>query len=160
MTAHTIVAFIVAALAQPALQPSAIRELVVRSDVNPNAPPVVRLTFVLFDDLSFEGSTAARDEVLRHRERQADEYAYSIAVVQQIAALPPAEVEAFLVAKRAERARQLQLEGRRGETQRLEQFLREAKGSPERFVAGAKGRAESMARQRQRLLRHKAPAAK
>lgn len=137
------------------IQPGEVREERVGTEASPDAPPTARLRFVLFDDLSFEGSTTARDELFRHRERQADEYAYSVAVVKQIAALPPPEVEAFLVAKRAERARQLQSEGRRIDTHMLEQFLREAKAAPEHFVAGAKRRADSLERQRQRLLRHK-----
>jgi hypothetical protein len=140
------------------IHPKEIREMFFSAGANPGALPPVRLTFVLFDDLSFEGSMAARDEVLRHRETQADEYAHAIALAKQIATLPPEQVEAFLVAKRAERAKQLLSEGRRGETHMLEQFLREAKDAPERFVAGAKGRAESLERQRQRLLRHKTAA--
>ena len=142
------------------IQPKEIRKLSFFSDVNPLAPPALRLTFVLFDDLSFEGSTAARDELFRHREAQADEYAHGIAVVKQIAALPPGEVEAFLVAKRAERARQVFSEGRRDYFPLLDGLIREAKSAPERFVAGAKARADHMERQRQRLLRHKDPAAK
>jgi hypothetical protein len=73
--------------------------------------------------------------------------------------LPPREVEAFLVAKRAERARQLQADGRRLGTPTLEQLLQDAKGSPERFVAGATARVERLERQLQRLLRHKPAAA-
>jgi hypothetical protein len=142
------------------IQPKEIREFFFGREVNPNAPPVIRLTFVLSDDLSSEGSTTARDEVLRRRETQADEYAHAIAAVNQLATLPPGEVEAFLVAKRAERAKQLAADGRRGETHMIEQLLREAKGSPERFVAGAKARVAHLEAQRQRLLRHKVPAQK
>lgn len=142
------------------IQPKEIREFPFRSDVNPNAPPALRVSFVLFEDLTFEGSTEARDQLLRRRESQADDYAYAIAVVKQTATLPPGEVEAFLVAKRAERAKQLASEGRRGDTHMIEQLLREVRTAPDRFVAGAKARADHMERQRQRLLRHKAPAAK
>jgi hypothetical protein len=141
------------------IHPKEIKEFFFGSEVNPNAPPVVRLTFVLFDDLSFEGSISARDGVLRHRETQADDYAYAIAVVRESAGVPPGELERFLVAKQAERARQLQSEGRRSDPYLIDQLLREAKGSPERFVAGAKVRAEHMEQQRQRLLRHKTAAA-
>jgi hypothetical protein len=137
------------------IQPKEIREMFFSGGANPGAPPPVRLTFVLFDDLSFEGSTAARDELLRHRETRADEYAHAIAVVRQIAAVAPEQVEAFVVAKRAERAKQLQSEGRRGDMSMLDDLLRDAKGYPDRLVASAKVKAESLERQRQRLLRHK-----
>lgn len=145
-------------LADRQIQPGEIREMFFSAGANPGPRPLVRLTFALFDDLSFEGSTAARDELLRRRETQADDYAHAIAVMRQIAALPPGDVEAFLVAKRAERARQLQSEGRRGETHMLEQFLREAKAALEQFVASAKDRGAMLERVRQRLLRHKAAA--
>ena len=142
------------------IQPKEVREMFSSAGVNTNAPPAVRLTFVLYDDLSFEGSTEARDELLRRREIQADEYAHAIATVKQVAALPPEQVEGFLLARRAERAKQLMSEGRRGETHVLEQLLREASATPGHFLAGAGARAESLERAHQRLLRHKAPPAK
>jgi hypothetical protein len=51
------------------IQPKEIREMSFGSRVDPNALPVVRLTFLLFGDLSFEGSMVHRDELLRHREK-------------------------------------------------------------------------------------------
>lgn len=142
------------------IQPKEIREFFPGTDVNPDTPPVVRMTFVLYDDLSFEGSTEARDELLRRREIQADEYAHAIATVKHAAALPPEQVEGFLRTRRAERAKQLMSEGRRGETHVLEQLLREARATPGHFLAGASARAESLERAHQRLLRHKVPPAK
>lgn len=142
------------------IQPREIRRSSFFSDVNPLAPPAVKLSFVLFEDLSFEGSETAVDELLRRRESYADDYAHAIAAVKEIAARAPADVEAFLVAKRAERARQLLSAGRRDSPILLDGLIREAKSAPERFLAGAQARAQHLERQRQRLLRHKTPAAK
>ena len=137
------------------IQPKETRELPFGSSVNPNALPIVRFTFVVFDDLSFEGSAVARGELFRRREEKAADYAVAIAALAQVAVLPAREVETFVTAKRAERAKQLQSEGRRGDLHMFDEFLQEAKAAPERLVANAKFRGEILERQRQRLLRHK-----
>lgn len=143
------------------IQPKEIREEAFGMDVNPDKPlPGVRLSYVLFDDLSFEGATEYRDELFRSREMQADDYASGIAALRQIATVKAREVDAFLTAKRAERARQLQTEGRRGDLLILDSLIRNAKQSPEQFLAGAEDRLEGYERAHQRLLRHKAAAAK
>lgn len=143
------------------IQPKEIREELFGMDVNPDKPlPVVRLSFVLFDDLSFEGATHYRDELFRSREMQAEDYASGIAVLRQVATVKASEVDAFLTAKRTERARQLQADGRRGDLLILDNLIRHAKQSPEQFLAGARDMLEGYERAHQRLLRHKAPAAK
>jgi hypothetical protein len=143
------------------IQPKEIREEAFGMDVNPDKPLlVVRVSFVLFDDLSFEGATHYRDELFQAREMQADDYASGIAALRQVVTVKAGEVEAFLVATRAERARQLQVEGRRGDFLMLDNLIRNAKQSPEHFLAGAKGRLEDLERAHQRLLRHKVPAQK
>lgn len=143
------------------IQPREIREERTGIDVNPDQPlPVIRLTFILFDDLSFEGAPHYRDELFEDRERQADDYAAGIAALAAVATLPPSHVEAFLAAKRAERARQLQSAGVRGDVSVLDNLIRNAKTSPEQLVASAKDRGAMLERVRQRLLRHKSPAAK
>ena len=129
-------------------------------DVNPDKPlPVVRLSFVLFDDLSFEGATHYQDELFRSREMQADDYASGIAALRQVATVKAGEVVAFLAARRTERARQLQVDKRRGDLLILDNLIRHAKQSPEQFLASANGRLADLERAHQRLLRHKVAAA-
>jgi hypothetical protein len=141
------------------IQPKEIREEAFGMDANPDKPlPGVRLSYVLFDDLSFEGATDYRDELFRSREVQADDYASGIAALRQIATVKASEVDAFLTSKRAERARQLQTEGRRGDLLILDNLIRNAKQSTAQFLTGAKARLESLERAHQRLIRHKSAA--
>lgn len=65
-------------------------------------PPVVRLSFVLFDDLRFEGRVEARDELFREREKTAQAIAAALEAVRQALALPPGEAIPFLERRRAE----------------------------------------------------------
>jgi hypothetical protein len=91
------------------IQPHGRREDV----IYPNgALPELRVSFVLFDDQSFEGSTAVRDEVFRRREDLADEDTYGIEILRAAATKAPGEIEKFLVDAKVERARQLQLAGK------------------------------------------------
>jgi hypothetical protein len=137
------------------LAPYETREFQLGVTPDPNEPlPLIRITFVLYDDLSFEGRAADRDDLLRDREGRADDYAFALAALAKAAALPPDQAPAFLAAKRAERARQLQTEGRNGDLYTLDDLIRQANASPERIGQIAQSMHEVLERQRSRLVRH------
>jgi len=119
-----------------------------------DGPPSLALRFVLFEDLSFEGSMSARDEVFRRREGQADGLAYVLEALRRADA-EPSQTVAILAAARSERARQPK-EQTRYDTAvwQLDELIREAKASPSNFAASAASREDALEWQRQRLLRH------
>ena len=138
-----------------AIKPHETREIPLYVTVGPNdALPQVRLPYVLFDDLVFEGQAAARVEVLQRREQRAADYAFASAVLGEAAGRPAGEILAFLMEKRAERARQLQAEGRPEFLMVIDELIRQAKESPDGFVARAKQMQEHFDLQRQRFVRH------
>jgi hypothetical protein len=138
-----------------AIKPGEIREIPLLIPVGPDeALPPVRLSYVIFDDLSYEGDVAPREEALRRREERAADYAFAAAVLGQVAARPASEAQTFLTEKRTERARQLEATGRRGNLMLVDDLLRQAKESTDRFLANAKYMQERFERQRERLLRH------
>lgn len=136
------------------IAPGESRELRFGTPVRDSARlPIVRMAFVMFDDLVFEGPAARRDTLLLSRERQADGIAFANAVRAEAAARPAGEALAFLDKKRAERITQLYEQGREPDVRLLDDLINEAKVSPERLrenVAVVK----ELERQRQRLLRH------
>jgi len=72
---------------------------------------------------------------------------------QQVLTLPDDPV-VFLTAKRAERARQLQSQGRRPEVYTIDRMIEQAKRAPGDFRIAATRVPEHLERERQRLLRH------
>jgi hypothetical protein len=117
--------------------------------------PRYTLSFVLFDDLSFEGSTAARDDILRSREAQADEYAFAIAALKGVAGLPPEQIEAFLQERKIERARQLQEQGRRPWMGGLlDEALRQVRESPQQVLTRVSVYRAHLEQALDRLRRH------
>jgi hypothetical protein len=133
------------------IQPKEVRE--VRLSGAPGRE-VVRLSFVLFDDLSFEGRADERDQLLRAREATAADYAVAIDAITRASALPPGEARAFVTARRAERALARRPDGRAHDVSVIDEFIRQLTDSPDRAVAGAKGFLDHIERQRQRLIRH------
>ena len=120
----------------------------------------LRVSFVLFDDLSFEGSPAVRDDILRRREETADEYAFAIDTVKAAAARPVADVEAFLVAAKVERTKQLLAAGRQPRPiGPLDEALRVFRESPSTFAERMSGYRASLEQAVQRLRRHLSAAA-
>lgn len=116
--------------------------------------PTLRLTFVLFDDLSFEGSVAERDRLFQRREHQADDLAFAHRIRTELAALPADAVHAFLVEKRTERTKQLLAQGRRPDVRSLDEMIEQARRSPEGLRQTDSATIERVEAQRQRLLRH------
>lgn len=137
------------------IKPGEIREIPRFGTIGLNdALPFVRLSYVIFDDLSYEGEVAGRDEALRKREERATDYAFAAAMLGQVVERPAAEIQTFLMEKRAERARQLQASGRTEMLMLIDELIRQAKDSPDRLLANAKEMKERYERVRQRLLRH------
>jgi hypothetical protein len=132
------------------LAPGEIRDFPFAQRVKEGSPlPSLRLKYVIFDDLSFEGSLSERDALFRRREERAEDVAYAIAALTQAAA-QPAQAEALLTAKRAERVQQLQGTGRQGYLTDLDDMILQAKTSPEQLAATASDRRASLERQRER----------
>ena len=137
------------------IKPGEIREIPLLIPVGPDeALPPVRLAYVIFDDLSYEGAVAPREEALRRREERAADYAFAASVLGQAAGRPASEIQTFLMQKRAERARQLQTAGRRENLMEIDELIRQAKESPDRLLANATYMQERFERQRDRLVRH------
>jgi hypothetical protein len=135
------------------IQPRETREVFLGSKPG---DAILRLSFVLFDDLSFEGSPAERDDLLQEREARGADYAYAIDVIAKASALPPAEARAFAAAKRAERAGLARTGFHTADVSPLDEYIRQLTESPERAAANAKPFSEFLERQRQRLVRHAA----
>jgi hypothetical protein len=140
------------------IQPHEIREIPLGVRVDPDAPlPPVRLSFVIFDDLVSEGDPAARDQTFRERESRAADFAFALATLSQAAARPVTEIYSFLVAKRVERAKELQASGRPENSMAsmaIDELIRQAKESPTRMLANAPAMTEYFERVRARLVRH------
>lgn len=132
------------------IAPGEVRELFSGRTLR-DGPPPLAMTFVLFEDLSFEGSMSARDELLRRREGQAEGFAYVIEALRRAGA-EPTQTVAILTAAHTERARQ----PTRYDTavSQLLELIRQARASPSSFAASAASREDALEWQRQRMLRH------
>ena len=134
------------------IQPHEVREVPLGR--SPDAG-VLRLRYVLFDDLSFEGSSEGRDYLLRSREARAADYAFAIDVIAKASAMPPNEARAFVAAKRAEYVSLPRTkEGIARDAHNLDDYIRQLADSPDRAAAGAKSFQDQLERERQRLVRH------
>ena len=134
------------------IQPREVREVLLGS--SPDGA-VLRLSYVLFDDLSFEGSSEGREELLRRREARAADYTFAIDVISKASAMPPNEARAFVAAKRAEYVSLPRTKGGMPrEADNLDDYLRWLADAPDRAAAGAKQFTDRLERQRQRLVRH------
>jgi hypothetical protein len=134
------------------IQPHEVREELLGS--SPDGA-VLRLYYVLFDDLSFEGSSEGRDQLLRRREATAADYAFAIDVIAKASVMPPDEARAFVAEKRAEYVSLPRTkDGMAREAHNLDDYLRQLADDPDRAAAGAKRFQDRLERQRQRLVRH------
>jgi hypothetical protein len=137
------------------IAPGEVREYPFGHEVTDGNVPLVRLKYVLFEDLSFEGAAADRAAVFRDRERRAEDVAYALTALRRAVA-EPAQALAIMTTARAERGRQLQEQGRQGGSGlgQLDEFIRSIKASPANFAATADARQAYLEALRQRLLRH------
>jgi hypothetical protein len=139
------------------IQPGETREFRLGRPPSSGVPPDLRIRFVMFDDLTFEGSASGRDEVLRTREMRAADIAYARELTAQLLKLPPGETIPFLTARRAERASQLQTQGRRPDVTMIDRMIHEATRRPDDFRAQAASSQDRLDREREALLRHLKP---
>ena len=114
--------------------------------------PVLRINFVMFDDLVFEGDQANREMLARHRQEQADDIEFLIAVRNEATTKPPAEVLDFLAAKRAECVTTLQTRGRIPSVSLLDLLIENVKRWPEHLRDPAF--VQDLERRREELGRH------
>lgn len=112
--------------------------------------PVVRLSFVLYEDLSFEGRQDARNELFAAREKTAEAVAAALEAVRQAAALPDGQAIPFLERRRAEWAA-----SRSYEAHLLEEVLGGVGKSTVPFERAARFHTDYWEQQLTRLLRRK-----
>jgi hypothetical protein len=115
--------------------------------------PVVKLSYIVFDDLAFEGSQSDIDRLFRLREQRADDLAYSIQVLKEAATKPIDEVKAFLQAKQDDRTRQAAA-ARRPFFSDLRNAIQEIDRRPDRFATYVEFEVGRMEESRAGLLRH------
>jgi hypothetical protein len=138
------------------IAPGESREVHVGMRVDPRSElPTLRLSFVLYDDLMFEGSREERDDILRSREQQADDLAFVNNLRRELSSVPDDQLQEFLAAKRTERTRTLLASGRRPEQPLLDVFMADAKRAPSHVRDTALLVIPSVDEQVQRLLRHR-----
>ena len=137
------------------IAPGETRQLHVAAGVHARSDlPMLRLSLVLYDDLTFEGSPEERDRVLRSREQRADELAFVNEMRRALASVPDDALQEFLAAKRAERTRHLLASGRRPEQMSLDSFMAEVKRFPSQVRDTAPFAIATVEEQIRRLLRH------
>ena len=138
------------------IAPDETREFAFSTRIDdPSHLPTLKLRYVLFDDLSFEGAAVERDRLFRRREQQADDLAFAAAVLRDLSAGPVQRVEEFLEQKRAEHGRLLLGRARLPDAPHLDRILEVVRRSPERLPETAAAMIQDLERQRERLLRHK-----
>jgi hypothetical protein len=116
--------------------------------------PKVRLRYLLFDDLSFEGRDADRDELLRRREETADDLAFANGVRAALANVSDSDLRDFLQDKKTERIARLLSLKRLPSTYALDRMIEDAARSPARLRETAAAVIAHDEQQRLRLLRH------
>jgi hypothetical protein len=115
--------------------------------------PIPRITYVMFDDLTYEGSSSRRAEILAHREQRADDIAHVLSVRAEAASKPPGELVAFINAKRIERARALAAEGNQSRLRDFDDLILVALRGPNAFRADTPY-FQHLETHRKQLLRH------
>lgn len=114
--------------------------------------PIVRLSYVMYDDHVFEGDASQREKLLSRREEDADEYPYALATLSEAMTKPPGEIEAFLVGRLAARIKQTQPQGKyHPPTGPIDTMLRAVRLSPEQFLKDAAAMRAKFEQQYQRL---------
>jgi hypothetical protein len=137
------------------IPPNGTRDLGARFGPGP-VVPLAKLSFVMFEDLRFEGESAQREELLRAREARADDAAFALATLDEASARPASELEGFFVARRETALKQRQRQGiALPLEQTIEHFLLTIRSSsPERFLAEIPATRARLTGQIARLRRH------
>lgn len=116
--------------------------------------PNVRLRYVLFDDLSFEGRDTDRDELFRRREELADDLAYANGVRKELANVPDGSLRELLQKRKAERSAYLLSLKRLPSAYALDRMIEDAARSPSQLRETAAAAVARDEEQRLRLRRH------
>jgi hypothetical protein len=137
------------------IAPGETRELPFSREMRDSATvPEVRLRYVLFDDLSFEGRDADRDELFQRREETADDMAFTNGVRAELANVSDSDLRDFLQKKKTERIARLLSLKRLPSAYTLDRMIEDAGRSPARLRETAAAAIARDEQQRLRLLRH------
>lgn len=121
---------------------------------DPGRLPTVRLRYVLFDDLWFEGRGPDRDELFRRREDIADDMAFANGVRAELANVPDSDLQTFLQNKKTDRIAHLLSLKRLPSAYALDRMIEDAARSPARLRETAAAVVAHDEENRLRLLRH------
>ena len=136
------------------ISPGESREFRLNANIRGDGPlPTLRISFVMFDDLVYEGERAKRDALFRAREQQADDIAFANTARAEAMTRPGRDALAFLVAKRTERDVAIQAQGRQPSLGLLDDLIEQARKSPDSLRENT-AVAQELERQREQLLRH------
>ncbi len=119
-------------------------------------PPAVKLTNIIFEDESYEGSKAEVDRVFKRREETADNNAYWIRILEQALKKPVEDVRPFLEAAIADRSRDLATAHRQNDGGRMDDLLSTLARTPDRFPLLVQFKLTLLKEENQGLLRHQA----
>lgn len=117
-------------------------------------PPAVKLTHIIFENESYEGSKAEVDRVFKRREETADNNAYWIGILEQASKKPVEDLRLFLEAAIADRLRELAAAHRQNYGERMDDLLSTLARAPERFPQMVQIKLTLLKDENQRLLRH------
>lgn len=140
-----------------AIQPGERREIAMSWERNPDGSlPDVKLHFVLFEDLKFEGSLSERDSILKNRERRAADAEYWITALTTAATQSPEKAREYLETKRRERAAQMAVSrfGSATNAQTVDSVIERTTTAPTEFAAMAVAIAANLEQQRLQFMRH------
>jgi hypothetical protein len=133
------------------VQPHEVRDLYQQFE---SPTPIVRLSYVMFDDYVFEGDASEREQLLTRRENEAAEFPAALAALAETIKKPPAEIESFLVERLATRIKQTQVEGRfHSPVSPLDLMVAAVRRSPDQFLKDADATRVKYEQQYQRLTR-------
>jgi hypothetical protein len=118
-------------------------------------PPVVKLTHIIFENGSFEGSRAEVDGVFKRREETADNNAYWIRILDEALKKPVEDARPFLEAAVVDRSRELAAANRRHYGERMDDVLATLARTPDLFPQVVQFKLALLKEENQRLLRHK-----
>ncbi len=139
------------------LQPHDVREEPFgRYRVAPGEPPpVVKMAFIVFDDLTYEGSPQEVRHLLQQREQRAEVLGFWIQALKEASTLPVDQLKTFLTAKEAEIARRATAENLPFGQGEIRDVFANLERMPERFPGMLQSKIRLMEESRAALLRHR-----
>jgi hypothetical protein len=134
------------------IQPGEIRELRWRDEGGTDQ--TVKLEFLLFADLKWEGPRSERDDVLKTREGRAADAAYWAEVLTDATLMPAETGVEYLETKKRERAAATALSPHVGFRSEVDETIKRARRAPAEFAATARMFAWRMETYRIQATRH------